>query len=97
MVLAVDGRKLTRESDLADLISARDAGDEVELEVYRDGDRRNVKVEARGASRALCPSGAERACATSSATSRSRCASRCCRRWAPTPPGPTTPRPRAAT
>ncbi len=45
VVLAVDGRKLTRESDLADLISSRSAGDEVELEVYRDGDRRNVKVK----------------------------------------------------
>jgi len=45
VVLAVDGKKLTRESDLADLISAREAGDEVELEVYRDGDRRDVKVK----------------------------------------------------
>jgi S1-C subfamily serine protease len=45
VVLAVDGDKLTREADLADLISAKDAGDEVELEVYRDGDRRTVKVK----------------------------------------------------
>ena len=44
-MLAVDGDKLTREADLADLISAKDAGDEVELEVYRDGDRRTVKVK----------------------------------------------------
>ncbi len=45
VVLAVDGKKLTRESDLADLISARDAGDEVELEIYREGDRRTVTVK----------------------------------------------------
>jgi S1-C subfamily serine protease len=45
VILAVDGHKLTRQSDLADLISSRNAGDEVELEVYRDGKRRNVKVK----------------------------------------------------
>ena len=45
VILAVDGKKLTRESDLADLISAKDAGDEVELEVYRDGKRRTEKVK----------------------------------------------------
>ena len=45
VILGVDGKRLTRESDLADLISARNAGDEVELEVYRDGKRRDVKVK----------------------------------------------------
>lgn len=45
VILAVDGKKLTRESDLADLISAKDAGDEVELEVYREGKRRTEKVK----------------------------------------------------
>jgi S1-C subfamily serine protease len=45
VILAVDGKKLTRESDLADLISARNAGDEVELEVYREGKRRDVKIK----------------------------------------------------
>ena len=45
VVLAVDGKRLTREADLADLISSKDAGDEVELEVYRDGDRRTVTVK----------------------------------------------------
>ncbi|MGI8946155.1 MAG: S1C family serine protease [Thermoleophilaceae bacterium] len=45
VVVAVDGRKLTRESDLADLISARDAGAEVELELIRDGKRRRVEVK----------------------------------------------------
>jgi S1-C subfamily serine protease len=45
VILGVEGKRLTRESDLADLISAKDAGDEVELEVYRDGKRRDVKVK----------------------------------------------------
>ena len=45
VIVAVDDRKLTRRDDLADVISARSAGDEVELEVIRDGDRRTVKVK----------------------------------------------------
>ncbi len=45
VVVAVDGRKLTQTTDLADLVSARSAGDEVTLEVIRDGKRRAVKVE----------------------------------------------------
>ena len=45
VVVAVDGRKLTRTADLADLISARDAGDEVKLGVLRDGKRRDVSVK----------------------------------------------------
>jgi len=45
VILGVEGKRLTRQSDLADLISARNAGDEVELEVYRDGKRRDVKVK----------------------------------------------------
>lgn len=45
VILAVDGDKLTRQSDLADLISARGAGDEVKLDVYRDGKSRTVKVK----------------------------------------------------
>ena len=45
VVLAVDGDRLTREADLADLISSKDAGDEVKLDVYRDGDRRTVTVK----------------------------------------------------
>ena len=45
VVVAVDGRKLTRTADLADLISARDAGDEVKLQVLRDGKRRDVSVK----------------------------------------------------
>jgi len=45
VILAVEGRKLTLADDLADLISAHDAGDEVEVELVRDGDRRKVKVK----------------------------------------------------
>ncbi len=45
VVVAVDSHRLTRESDLADLISARDAGDEVKLEVIREGKRRTVTVK----------------------------------------------------
>ena len=45
VVVAVDGRRLTRTLDLADLISGHDAGDEVELTVIRDRKRRTVEVE----------------------------------------------------
>jgi 2-alkenal reductase len=45
VIVAVDGRKLTRRDDLADLISAKSAGEEVELEVLRGDERRKVKVE----------------------------------------------------
>jgi S1-C subfamily serine protease len=44
VIVAVDGRRLTRRDDLADLISARNAGDRVELGVLRDGERRTVRV-----------------------------------------------------
>jgi S1-C subfamily serine protease len=44
VVVAVDGRRLTRERDLADLISTHDAGDQVELDVIREGKSRKVKV-----------------------------------------------------
>jgi S1-C subfamily serine protease len=45
VVLSVDGKKLTREADLADLISAKNAGDKVKLEVYREGKTREVEVK----------------------------------------------------
>jgi S1-C subfamily serine protease len=45
VIVAVDGRRLTRRDDLADVISGMSAGDEVELEVLRDGDRRTIDVE----------------------------------------------------
>ena len=45
VIVSVEGRKLTREADLADLVSARDAGEEVELELIRDGKRRTERVK----------------------------------------------------
>ncbi len=44
-IVAVDGRKLTLRDDLAELISTKRAGEEVELEVFRRGKRRAVTVE----------------------------------------------------
>ncbi len=45
VIVAVDGHKLTRSDDLADLISAKSAGDEVDLEVVRGHDHRTVNVK----------------------------------------------------
>jgi len=45
VIVAVDGKRLSRREDLADLISSKRAGQEVELELLRDGDRRTVKVK----------------------------------------------------
>jgi S1-C subfamily serine protease len=45
VIVAVDGERITRERDLADLISARSEGDEVELEIIRDGRNLTMKVE----------------------------------------------------
>lgn len=45
MIVGVDGRKLSLRDDLADLISAKSTGDEVELDVVRADKRRTVKVE----------------------------------------------------
>jgi S1-C subfamily serine protease len=44
LVVAVNGRPLTREHDLADEIGAHGAGDRVRVTLYRDGERRNVDV-----------------------------------------------------
>jgi S1-C subfamily serine protease len=44
VIVAVDGRPLTRTDDLADRISSLSTGDEVELDVLRDGQHKNVKV-----------------------------------------------------
>jgi S1-C subfamily serine protease len=44
VIVAVDGQKLTRERDLADVVGLKRPGDEVELEVVRDGERRTVTV-----------------------------------------------------
>jgi len=44
VIVAVDGRRLTQRDDLADLVSTHGAGDKVELEVIRGGDKRTVSV-----------------------------------------------------
>ncbi|HEX6583731.1 MAG TPA: trypsin-like peptidase domain-containing protein [Thermoleophilaceae bacterium] len=45
LIVAVNGRRLTREHDLADEISAHGAGENVELTLLRDGERRTLEVE----------------------------------------------------
>jgi serine protease Do len=45
VIVAVNGRRLTRSQDLADVISAMSAGQRVELELLRDGRRRTIDVE----------------------------------------------------
>jgi S1-C subfamily serine protease len=45
LIVAVDGKRLTREHDLADEISGRGAGESVELTIVRDGERRTLDVE----------------------------------------------------
>jgi len=45
VIVGVEGRKLSLRDDLADLISAKSTGDEVELDVVRGDERRTVKVE----------------------------------------------------
>lgn len=45
VIVSVEGNALSATEDLVDLISLRDPGERVELEVLRDGDRRKVTVE----------------------------------------------------
>jgi S1-C subfamily serine protease len=45
LIVAVDDKQLTREHDLADEISGRGAGENVELTILRDGERRTLDVE----------------------------------------------------
>ncbi|MGI8846426.1 MAG: S1C family serine protease [Thermoleophilaceae bacterium] len=45
VIVGVDGHKLTRRDDLADVIGARDSGDTVKLDVVRGGKRRTVKAK----------------------------------------------------
>ena len=45
VIVAVDGKALTRRSDLADVISELSAGDKVKLEVLRDDEHRTVTME----------------------------------------------------
>jgi S1-C subfamily serine protease len=45
VIVAVDGKPLTRAEDLADRISSLSTGNEVELDVVRDGKHKTVQVE----------------------------------------------------
>jgi S1-C subfamily serine protease len=45
LVVAVNGKRLTREHDLADEISGHATGEQVRLTVIRDGERRTIAVE----------------------------------------------------
>jgi S1-C subfamily serine protease len=45
VIVAVDGRRLSRTDDLSDVISSKRAGERVELDVLRDGERRTVELE----------------------------------------------------
>jgi S1-C subfamily serine protease len=45
VIVAVDGQRLTRTSDLADVVSLLPPGETVRLTVLRNGDRRTVEVE----------------------------------------------------
>jgi S1-C subfamily serine protease len=44
LIVGVNGHPLTRREDLADVISAMSAGDEVSLDLIRDGKRQTVKL-----------------------------------------------------
>jgi S1-C subfamily serine protease len=44
VILSVDGRKLVRPDDLARFIASRSPGDQVSLEILRDGERKQVEV-----------------------------------------------------
>ena len=44
VIVTVDGRRLTRREDLADVISSLSTGDKVRLGILRDGERRTVEV-----------------------------------------------------
>jgi len=45
VIIAVDGNRLERESDLAELISRQRPGQTVQVEVIRDGERQTIEVE----------------------------------------------------
>jgi S1-C subfamily serine protease len=45
VIVAVNGRRLTRSQDLADVISSMSAGQRVRLRVLRDGERRTIEVK----------------------------------------------------
>ena len=44
VITKVDGRELTRETDFSELVTRYRPGDQIVLELYRDGKRRNARV-----------------------------------------------------
>ena len=44
MILSVDGRKVIEPSDLSRFVSQNRPGDEVSLEIIRDGERETLEV-----------------------------------------------------
>ena len=53
IIVAVDGKRLTREHDLADEIAAHSAGEQVALSIFREGDRRAPRGRSRPPSRRI--------------------------------------------
>ena len=45
VITAIDGKKVNTSEDLANAIAAKQPGDSVELELYRDGEKETVEVE----------------------------------------------------
>ncbi len=44
VIVAIDGTELVGESDLSRLIAEKRPGDEIEVEIIRDGDRKTIDV-----------------------------------------------------
>jgi S1-C subfamily serine protease len=45
VIVAVDGKRLEHESDLAELVARRRPGETVTLEILREGDTQEIEVE----------------------------------------------------
>ena len=56
VILAVDGEEIDDEDDFAELITEHDPGEEVALEILRDGERQEITVELGDRSEASAPS-----------------------------------------
>ena len=59
ILLSVEGEPLNRPEDLQRVVFARDAGDEVELEVWRNGATRTVTIELRAVAPEVEPAAAD--------------------------------------
>ena len=45
VIVALDGKKVTRSDDVADAVSSKKPGDTIEIDYVRDGERKSVKVK----------------------------------------------------